>query len=139
MIKNVLKMNGLKNTESRKLILEYLEQAKEPMTADAIFVHIREKHELNFSTVYRTLSILAEKNIILKNIGGDGISYYQINDDKHNHYLICSKCRKRIAIDGCPLEEMETNLEKKTGFNIKSHNLEFIGECPECSNINKCK
>lgn len=139
MKENVLKINGLKNTASRNLILNYLEQAKEPMTADAIFVQIREQHELNFSTVYRTLSILVQKNIILKNIGVDGISYYQINNDKHSHYLVCSKCRKRIPIDCCPLLEMETKLEKKTGFRIKSHNLEFIGECPECSILNKCK
>ncbi len=132
MQENVFKKNGLKNTESRKIILEVFEKTHEPMTAEEIFLLTRQRHELNFSTVYRTLSTLTEKGIILKNVGGDGKAYFQINSNKHSHYLVCSDCRKRIPIDGCPLEEIGQNLVKQTGFHITGHNLEFIGECPEC-------
>jgi len=134
---NLLKENGLKITKSRKLVLEVLEKAQEPMSAEEIFLNVRNQVELNFSTVYRTLSTLTKKFIILKNLNGDGKSYYQINNHKHSHYLVCSICRKRILIDGCPLEEMATNLKKKTGFHIITHNLEFVGECPECYLVNK--
>lgn len=132
MQEDVFKKNGLKNTQNRKLILEVLEETQEPMTADEIFLQTRQYHELNFSTVYRTLSTLTEKGIALKNIGGDGKSYFQINNNKHSHYIMCSECRKRIPIDGCPLEDMAEKLGKNTGFHITGHNLEFIGECPEC-------
>lgn len=132
MQENVLKRNGLKNTENRKLILEVLEETHEPMTADEIFTYTRQHHELNFSTVYRTLSTLTEKGITLKNVGGDGKAYFQINNSNHSHYMVCKECRKRIPIDGCPLKEMADKLGKNTGFHITGHNLEFIGECPEC-------
>lgn len=132
MKENVLKNNGLKSTEGRKLILDILESAYEPMTADEIFVLARQKRELNFSTVYRTLSTLAEKSIIMKNIGGDGKSYYQLSSEGHCHYLVCSECHRRIAIDGCPFEEMRENIANETGFHITGHNFEFVGECPEC-------
>ena len=129
---DILKNNGLKSTKSRKLILEVLGKTHEPLNAEEIFIHSKHQGELNFSTVYRTLSTLTQKLIILKSIAGDGISYYQINNRNHSHYLVCSVCKKRILIDSCPLEEMTVNLEKKTGFHISGHNLEFIGECPEC-------
>lgn len=132
MQENILKINGLKATENRKVILEILVETHEPMTADEIFLQTRLQHELNFSTVYRTLSTLAEKSIIIKNVGGDGKAYFQINNNQHSHYLVCSECRKRIPIDGCPLKVMADKLEENTGFHITGHNLEFIGECPEC-------
>ena len=130
--KDILKKNGLKSTKSRKLILEVLEKSKEPMSAQKIFNNVRHQGELDFSTVYRTLSTLTDKSIIIKNIEDNGRAYYQINNHNHSHYLICSECKKRILIDACPLEEMAKNLEKITGFHISGHKLEFIGECPEC-------
>ncbi len=132
MNENLLRENGLKSTESRILILKVLDGAREPMTADEIFMETRQKRELNFSTVYRTLSVLVDKMILLKNIGGDGKAYYQINSHTHSHYLVCSECRKRVPIDVCPLKEIGDKLVEETGFHITGHNLEFIGECPDC-------
>jgi Fur family ferric uptake transcriptional regulator len=129
---NILKQNGLRITENRKIVLNVLEEKHEPMTADEIFLKARKQHGLNYSTIYRILSVLTEKNIILKSVGGNGISYYQLNNHNHSHYLVCSQCHKRIPIDGCPLDELGERLVEKTGFHITGHNLEFIGECPEC-------
>lgn len=129
---NILKKNGLRATENRKLVLKVIEEKQEPLTADEIFSQVRQQRELNFSTVYRILSALTEKNLIIKCIGGDGISYFQLNNHNHSHYLVCSECHKRVPIDGCPLNEIGNKLGEKTGFHITGHNLEFIGECPEC-------
>lgn len=128
----ILKDNGLKITGNRRLMLEILEEKHEPVTADEIFLEARKKSELNFSTVYRILSVLTEKNIVMKSIRDDGKFYYQINNHQHNHYLVCSECRKRIPLEECPLKEIGEKLVEKTGFHITGHNLEFIGECPEC-------
>lgn len=132
MQEDILRKNGLRITENRKLILTVMEKKHDPMTADEVFLETRKQRELNFSTVYRILSALTEKEILLKNIGGDGVSYYQLNNHNHSHYLVCSECRKRVPIEACPLEEMGRKLMEETGFHITGHNLEFIGECPEC-------
>lgn len=128
----ILKENGLRITDNRRLVLDLLESGQEPMTTDEIYLEARKKSELNFSTVYRILSVLTEKNIVLKSIREDGKYYYQINNHNHSHYLICSECRKRIPIEDCPLKEIGEKLVEQTGFHITGHNLEFIGECPEC-------
>lgn len=129
---DVLRKNGLKVTESRKSVLNVLEETHEPLTAEIIFERVKKQHSLDYSTVYRILSIFAQKNIIIRNAGGDGIFYYQLNDHHHSHYLVCSECHKRVPIDGCPLDEISKKLIENTGFLLKGHNLEFIGECPEC-------
>ncbi len=132
MQEKILREKGLRITDNRKLILEVIEDAKEPITADEIFIRTRQRNVLNFSTVYRSLSILTEKGIVLKSIREDGKSYFQINNHNHSHYLVCSECRKRVPIEECPLKEIGDRLAGKTGFHITGHNLEFVGECPEC-------
>ena len=129
---SVLKEKGLKSTKNRNLVIEILNQAQEPMNAEAIFIKIREQREVNFSTVYRTLTALTQAAIIIKNQGVDGKAYYQINNHNHRHYLVCAECKKKIVIDSCPMELIGQKLEAETGFHITGHNLEFVGECPEC-------
>lgn len=132
MQEDILRKSGLKVTENRKQVLKVLEEEQGPLSADEIFQKMKQQNSLDYSTVYRILSIFTKKNIILKNVGGNGIAYYQLNDDNHSHYLICSQCHKKVMIEGCPLEEISQKLVEKTGFHITGHNLEFIGECPDC-------
>lgn len=132
MQEDILKKNGLRITKNRMLVLGILSDRQEPLTADEIYLKARQLNDLNFSTVYRILSALSNKSIVLKSVGGDGVSYYQLNNHNHSHYLVCSECHKRIPIDECPLKEIGDRLVEKTGFHITGHNLEFIGECPEC-------
>jgi Fur family ferric uptake transcriptional regulator len=40
-------------------------------------------------------------------------------------------------IEECPIEEIVIKLINKTGFHITGHNLEFVGECPNCMGKNK--
>lgn len=131
-MEDLFKKNGLKGTENRKAIVAILSSNPEPMTAENIFIEMRKKREVNFSTVYRILSILSEKGILLKCAGNDGKAYFQINNEEHSHYLTCVRCHRKIPIDCCPLEQIGKELVKKTGFRIMGHNLEFLGECPEC-------
>jgi Fur family transcriptional regulator, ferric uptake regulator len=132
MLEEILRKNGLKITESRKLVLNALSQEHGPMTVDEIYRRIISQNSLDYSTVYRILSVFTRKNIVLKCIGGDSIAYYQLYEHNHNHYLVCSKCHKRVMIEDCPLEEISKKLVENTGFHITGHNLEFTGECPDC-------
>ncbi|MDK2807813.1 MAG: Fur family transcriptional regulator, ferric uptake regulator [Clostridiales bacterium] len=127
-----MKKSGIKVTKNRKLVLSILEQSQTPLSAQDIYQKITCQKELDYSTVYRILSIFSEHQIVLKSIGGDSIAYYQLNQDQHGHYLVCSACHKRIVIDGCPLHAISEKLTAETGFHITGHNLEFIGECPDC-------
>ena len=113
----LLREKGLKNTPSRQAVLEVLAHTEEPVS---------------LSTVYRTLSVLAEKGLKLKHSSQDGTLSYQLRDSRHRHYLICTQCGSSVPIPGCPLEELERNLGERTGFAITGHSLELYGLCPQC-------
>lgn len=102
------------------------------MTAEALHEVAAPILPMNLSTVYRTLNTLTEKGILLRSVRQDGKAYYEFAEKDHAHRLICKLCGKVIPIDTCPLRELEETLQKKTGFQITGHSLEFTGLCPEC-------
>jgi Fur family ferric uptake transcriptional regulator len=132
-IKDMLKDKGLRVTKPRAMILRTIHDSSEPISAEEIYKVIEEKdHDLNLSTVYRNLNTLVDKNILLKNTDLDGVSFFQLNIHDHKHFITCIKCGKRVTIENCPIEKFAHEVENETGFEIRSHNFEFTGLCPEC-------
>lgn len=129
-----LKKNNLKNTKHRIIMLSILYKCSQPISADEIYKEVEKKGvSVNLSTVYRSLEILSEKNIIKKlTFEEDPRAYFIYNRNIHSHYLICLGCKKIITLDYCPLEGYEEKLENNTKFSISGHKLEIYGYCPEC-------
>ncbi len=129
-----LKRSGLKNTKPRTAILDILEQSDQPIGAEQIFLELRQKDiSVNLSTVYRTVEVLADKNIVTKlSIAGDNRALFEYNRMVHRHYLVCIECKKILPVYRCPLETYEKLLEEETHFAIVGHKLDIYGYCPEC-------
>ncbi|ROR21940.1 Fur family ferric uptake transcriptional regulator [Mobilisporobacter senegalensis] len=133
MEKEILKSVELKNTKKRQIILSILEKAHKPLTAEEIYAQTIGQTRMSFSTVYRSLGALTEKQILMKELMQDGKTYYQFNNNNHKHLLVCSICGEIIPIDDCPLHKLENDLVSKTGYIITGHSLEFNGICPKCT------
>lgn len=125
---------GLRNTRHRTAVLNILEQSDQPLTAEQIFLEMKEREiPGNLSTVYRVLDALTDKCMVLKlNIAGGGRSLYEYNRMVHGHHLICLGCKKILAIGSCPLGDYEKTLAEKTDFLIEGHKLDIYGYCPGC-------
>lgn len=131
-IKELLKAKNLRVTKQRKQILQILEIENNPISAEEIYNKLKDLSNMDLSTIYRNLNILEDKNILLKTTNIDGISYYQLNNDQHKHFVTCNICHKKFLIENCPIHELEDSIEKETGFKITGHNFEFTGICPAC-------
>jgi len=56
---DILAKIGCKNTKSRKAVIEVLENAENPLSAEDIFLCIKKQgSSVNLSTVYRTLDLM---------------------------------------------------------------------------------
>jgi Fur family ferric uptake transcriptional regulator len=137
--KEILAREGVKNTKHRNAILGIIEQSKRPLTAEEIFLSLKEKHtSIWLSTVYRTLDILTSKNMIVKlTLMDDDKARYEINHNEHKHHIICVGCHKMITIGDCPVEKFEKTLKEKINFNVTGHKLEIYGYCQGCQLKNK--
>lgn len=131
----ILKSGNLKSTKHRIAILEILKENRLPISAEDIFIKLKENGILiSLSTVYRVLETLHEKGIAVKtSIPDENKAVYELYNNQHRHHLLCIKCRKLLTVEGCPLEEYEKILENRFGFTVKGHNLEVYGYCNDCS------
>ncbi len=128
-----LKAKELKTTRRREAILSILRAAQQPMTAEDVYIKVLPQMHMSVSTAYRTLATLTEKQILLRELGQDGKAYFRLNDHRHCHFLRCTSCGETIQLDGCPIEELEKECAKKTGYEITGHSLEISGICPKCA------
>jgi Fur family ferric uptake transcriptional regulator len=130
-----LKEKGYRNTPQRKAIVEVVLSCKHHLNSEEIYLKVKETHkDIGLATVYRTLTMLDELNVIKKNNFDDGCIRYELNSQEHHHHhLICSKCGKVIEVMDDLLEDLEKRIETKFNFVIRDHNLKFYGLCSECS------
>lgn len=124
---------GIKVTKQRTAIIEILEKAKEPVTAEDIYECLENKELMNYSTVYRTLNVLSEKGAVVKMGEPGGKSYFQLKRHHHGHELECLACHKHIVIDTCPVEAFSHIVGKETGFVVTEHFLQMKGLCADCA------
>ena len=130
---NYLKQNGIRITSGRISILKIIEDSDKGLSAESIYYECKKNdNNLNLSTVYRTLELLEEKDII-KKINIDGPAIYVLKKENHKHILQCDVCNKKVEIP-CPMEEIEEAIKAKVGFSLTKHKLELNGICDKCKN-----
>ncbi|WP_368644876.1 Fur family transcriptional regulator [Alkalibacterium putridalgicola] len=137
-IKKKLQEAGFKLTPQRELTVEVLlEKEKDHLSAEEVYLLVKSKNAgIGLATVYRTLEILTELQIINKLTFQDGIARYDLNMNggKHqHHHLLCLKCGKIEEVKNDMLLEIEMEIEKEYHFIVKDHRLTFHGICSNCT------
>ena len=87
------------------------------------------------ATVYRLL-VRLESNGIVRRLGLHERSAFftLLLPGEHRDYLICTECGTIDTIDiACPVEALEKEVQRKSGFRGLYHELEFFGVCPSCA------
>ena len=136
----MLKKKGLKVTKQRLLVLQALASCPDKhLTAEEIYTIIKaDCPEIGLATVYRTIQLLLELNLIDRINLDDGFVRYEIgsvgeNDSKHHHHhLICRSCGKVLSFQDDLLEELEDKIKETTGFQVVDHEVKLYGYCKEC-------
>ncbi len=133
-VENALRQGGYKLTPQRRTVIKSIIHTHEHLTPAEIYERVcREDPQIGLVTVYRTLEILAELNLICEmHAGGNCRSYLMRRPVEHHHHLICSDCGTVIEFTDCDLGELERRLAEENSFKISDHILEFVGQCRKC-------
>ena len=126
-----------KLTPQRQTILQaFIDNQEHHLSAEDVYSIVRQKSpEIGLATVYRTLELLSDLEVLQKMDFGDGRSRYEINEANtphHHHHLICMSCGKVKEFEDDLLETLETAIARKSNFMIVDHQLKFYGYCQEC-------
>lgn len=136
-LKEILKTKGIKITSGRIEILNILKNAENSLSAEKIYQIFKEnKININLSTIYRTLELFNDKELVEKIILGDGVFSYKLKKKNHRHYLECDICHKEVEIP-CPMIQIEEIVKNETGFTLTEHDLVMRGICKDCKNCKK--
>lgn len=123
---------GYKITPPRLAVLQVIEQEGEHLDPAQILRRAQHIHPaIGRATVYRTLELLTQLNIVRPiYVGEHGPTY--IHAEGGHHHLVCSTCGVVVDFDQCMAGEMMRELSERFGFEIQSHLLEFYGICAKC-------
>ena len=133
----MVKARGYKLTPQRRATVDVILQNKgKHMSAEEVFLEVRKLcPEIGLATLYRTMLLLEEIQILQRHNFDDGRNRYELNhpeEDHHHHHLICKKCGKVFEVEEDLLEILESRIQKKYGFRIEDHKVQFIGYCMDC-------
>jgi len=131
---SALKQRDYKLTPQRRAVLKVLSSSQEHLTPAEIYERVRQEHPgIGLVTIYRLLQILTELGLICEvHAGGNCHRYLIRRQPEHHHHLICSGCGAVVDFTDCDLGELGKRLSRETGFEIKTHLLEFFGRCQRC-------
>ena len=133
-VEKKLAAQGHRATASRREVIGALLAFNGHMTADDLYVSMRENGSgVGRMTVFRTLDLLAELGVIRPIYQGSGAAHFVLLEDGHHHHLVCMQCDATVEFDDCTVaDELSERLAAQHNFTIAGHLLEIYGVCAAC-------
>ena len=119
---------GMKMTEQRRVIARVLSLADDH--PDVEEVHRRAADldpRISIATVYRTVRLWEEANILERHDFGDGRSRYEEVTEDHHDHLIDMKSGRVVEFQNEEIEELQDKIAKAHGMKLVGHRLELYG------------
>ena len=132
--KSILKDENLKMTPQRVEVFRQVCDSNEHQESEEIFISLR-KRDVNISraTVYRTMDILYQHDLVQRMDIGDGKWRYEHWLDCHQHdHLICIRCGTIVEFINAQIEEIQNNVAKKFDYELVRHVHQLFGLCKQC-------
>ncbi len=126
-----LRKAGLKVTLPRLKILEILESGDtRHQSAEAIYKRLLESNEdIGLATVYRVLTQFEAAGLVARHHFEDGMAVFELNEGAHHDHIVCLDCGKIEEFVDAGIEERQTAVADRLGYEIRDHSLILYGRC----------
>jgi Fur family ferric uptake transcriptional regulator len=129
-----LKRVGLKHTAQRDTILRTFLETREHLSTNELHRLVQKKDlRIGFTTVYRTLKLLAECGLASEVAFHDGIARYehQYNRRSH-HHMVCTGCGSSVEFFSPEVDGLEQEIGNKYHYATTRHTFQIYGVCEDC-------
>jgi len=122
-------------TPVRCSIITYLSAQRTPVGLASIAEAHGVKHHCDETTVYRTLMLFKDVNLVRVVGTGGKATHYVLNvPDDGSHFIICERCGTIVELDvPTGTREAIRKLAKEHGFSGRHEHLEMQGLCNQCA------
>lgn len=115
-------------TEQRRVICRVLSESTDHPDVEEIFKRASAVDpKISIATIYRTMRLFEEANVIEKLDIGDGRARYEEHRDEHHHHLIDVKTGKVIEFQNEELEALKRKIARQLGYDLVDDRLELFG------------
>jgi len=118
---------GLKMTDQRRVIAQVLSESTDH--PDVGLVHRRAAEvdpRISIATVYRTVKLLEEVNILERHDFGDGRARYEEAPKEHHDHLIDVESGKVIEFQNDEIERLQREVAAALGYRLVGHRLDLF-------------
>lgn len=119
---------GLKMTDQRRVIARVLSESSDHPDVEMLYTRAnRVDSKISIATVYRTVKLLEEADIIARHDFGDGKARYEEASEEHHDHLIDLRTGKVIEFTNHEIEKLQEMVAKELGYKLVDHRLELYG------------
>jgi len=131
---NHLRHVGLKHTLQRDTILRTFLETRDHLSTDELYRLVKKQDDgIGFTTVYRTLKLLAECGLASEVAFNDGIARYEHQYNRRNHHhMVCTECGSSVEFFSTDIERIEREIGRKHKYLTTRHTFQIYGVCGQC-------
>lgn len=128
-IERLCSENGLKMTEQRRVIARVLSESDDHPDVEQL--HQRATavdSRISIATVYRTVRLLEEADILTRHDFGDGRARYEEVAEEHHDHLIDIDSGEVVEFHNDAIEKLQDAVARELGYRLVDHRLELYGK-----------
>ncbi|RKQ69502.1 Fur family ferric uptake regulator [Litorimonas taeanensis] len=120
---------GLRMTDQRRVIAQVLSEADDHPDAEELYARsVAVDPKISLATVYRTVRLFSDANIIETHDFRDGRARYETADSDHHDHLIDVASGEVIEFVDEEIEALQHKIAEKLGYELVDHRLELYGK-----------
>ncbi len=129
-----LKKVGLKHTDQRDTILRTFLETRDHLSTDELHRLVKRKDpKIGFTTVYRTLKLLADAGLASEVAFQDGVARFEHQYNRRNHHhMVCTECGGSVEFFSPEIGRIEQEIGRKHHYLTTRHTFQIYGVCEEC-------
>jgi len=104
------------------------------LNVDELHQEVRQQDSsVGYATVYRTLKLLEEHELVHSNKFGDGTRRYEIayGAAHHHDHLICTECGRIVEFQHDQIEHLQNEIAAEHGYQLTDHRMVLFGLCDD--------
>lgn len=123
---------GQRVTATRKAVLDTMATVPGPFTIEDLCAALP---GVGRATVFRTVKLLQEHDVLCRVVLEDGGVRYQLSTGGHHHHLVCSQCGSVQEFADSRLDALIRKNARESQFELDGHSLELYGRCNRCQAV----
>jgi Fur family ferric uptake transcriptional regulator len=119
---------GMKMTDQRRVIARVLSDSTDHPDVEEVYRRSTaiDPH-ISIATVYRTVRLFEEADILERHDFGDGRARYEEAAGDHHDHLIDMQSGKVIEFSSSEIEILQREIARRYGYRLVGHRLELYG------------